>query len=86
MMANISVRGLDDLAIDKLRREAKKSGVSMNRYALDLLKQGLGFSQQKRHETWADLDHLAGTWTEEDADQFAQVTGQFREIDDELWK
>ncbi len=85
-MANISIRGLDEPAMDKLRREAKKAGVSMNRYALDLVKKGLGFGQQKRLEIWTDLDDLAGTWTDKDADEFDQATAQFREIDDELWR
>lgn len=32
-----------------------------------------------------DLDMLAGTWSEEDAMEFAQATAVFEKIDEDLW-
>ena len=33
-----------------------------------------------------DLDHLAGTWSEEDAAEFDKATEIFQQVDEELWK
>jgi hypothetical protein len=33
-----------------------------------------------------DLDFLAGTWTEADAEEFKSATADFDHIDAELWK
>ena len=33
-----------------------------------------------------DLDHLAGTWTKEEAAGFDKIVMSFRTIDPDLWK
>jgi len=33
-----------------------------------------------------DLDPLAGTWSEIEAEVFANVTAAFDKVDEELWK
>lgn len=35
---------------------------------------------------YTDLDHMIGTWTEEEVDEFMTNTKQFREIDRNLWQ
>jgi hypothetical protein len=35
---------------------------------------------------WTDLDHLAGTWSVEEADAFDRQRGTTRAIDAELWR
>lgn len=32
-----------------------------------------------------DLDHLAGTWSKEEADEFDEALAEQRRIDPELW-
>jgi hypothetical protein len=40
----------------------------------------------KQHNSpYHDLDHLAGTWTQEDEIKFIANTQQFTEIDQNLW-
>ncbi|MFL6193254.1 MAG: hypothetical protein ACJ75H_03730 [Thermoanaerobaculia bacterium] len=33
-----------------------------------------------------DLESLAGTWSEEDAEEFERVTEPLRQVDEELWR
>jgi hypothetical protein len=64
---------------EKLIAEAKRRGVSPETLAEDLLNQSL--SGQRFH----DLDFLAGTWTEADAQDFQNNTVAFETIDETLW-
>lgn len=85
-MPDLSIRGLDDETARRLKETARKKQVSVNRYALDLLRQGLGLARSHpRHEPYHDLDALAGTWTEEQAREFLSSIKAFEEVDEELW-
>jgi len=42
--------------------------------------------EKKQFKTYHDLDHLAGTWTEEEYTEFTNATADFGKIDEELWK
>jgi hypothetical protein len=33
-----------------------------------------------------DLDYLAGTWTDQDAEEFEQATSDFNKIEERLWR
>jgi hypothetical protein len=33
-----------------------------------------------------DLDYLAGTWTDKDAEEFEQATSDFNKIEERLWR
>lgn len=37
-------------------------------------------------EVYDDLDYLAGTWSDEEAEEFSKHTRDFNQIDEELWK
>ncbi len=80
-MANVLLRGLDDATLARLRSEARRRGVSVNRLIVETL--------ERRHagvkETFDDLDALAGAWSKAEADAFAAATAPFSEIDAALW-
>lgn len=86
-MANLSVRGLDERSLAALKRRAEQEKASVNTLVVRLIEQGLGIgrarSAPRRHD---DLDALAGTWAQRDADEFARSTAPFAEIDPRLWK
>ena len=88
-MAQLTIRGVDDNLQQLLRREAARRSQSINRYVLSLLRQATGMSnaaQAEPQEEFHDLDHLAGTWTEQESTEFeAQLAAQ-RGIDDDLWR
>jgi paraquat-inducible protein B len=87
MMNNLSIRGLDDKALAKLKKLAASEEASVNAVVLRLIEQGLGHKRAKptpqRHD---DLDALAGTWSKQDAKEFERVTAPFGKIETELWK
>jgi hypothetical protein len=86
-MAQLTVRGVGKKLHDALKREAKRRDVSVNRVVLLLLRESLGLSVKNTvfAETYHDLDHLAGTWTDEDADIFIKRLTDQRQIDEGLW-
>ena len=84
-MATMSIRGLDDQALYRLKSQAEHEGSSLNSLVLRLL-QGAGTPIEpgilKKYD---DLDALAGTWSDEEALAFERNTAAFAEVDAALW-
>jgi len=86
-VANLSVRGVDDEAMARIKASALRRGLSVNAYLVDLIRRDAGLgSGQTRRTAHTDLDHLAGTWSDEDAAAFAATQGDFETIDEYLWR
>ena len=68
-MNQLTVRGLDDELAERIRRLAKRDGTSLNRAALKLLRKGAGMADpaQKTDTVGASLDHLIGSWSDDEA-------------------
>jgi len=86
-MAQLTVRGVGKKLHDALKLEANRRGMSMNRVVLVLLREALGLSEKKENhdEIFHDLDHLAGTWSDKDAETFMKGVTDQRKIDEALW-
>lgn len=85
-MATMSIRGLDDQALAQLKSQAEQEGSSLNGLVLRLL-QGAGPSVSSGIlKKFNDLDALAGTWSDEEAQAFERNTAAFAEVDAALWK
>ncbi len=86
-MKQLTVREIEDGLHKALKREAKRKGVSINSYVLSLLKDTIGFidSNGQQKQVFSDLDHLAGTWSREEADEFDSALKEQRQIDGGLW-
>jgi len=85
-MSNISIRGLDEEVARALKKAAAQRGLSLNAYAVELLRRGAGFALPERSPEHHDLDALAGTWTPEEAREMEAQLGAFEQIDEELWR
>ena len=86
-MSNLSVRGVDDTAVSKLKDEAKSRGMSLNAYLVELIQRNAGVTAKGgRHRLNRDLDDLAGTWTREDAQDFDESQRAFETVDEDLWR
>lgn len=85
-MSSLNIRGLDEETAARLKEAARSRGVSVNRLAVELLRRGVGLAPHRRAEGHHDLDHLAGTWTAEEAEEFASALAAFEQIDEELWR
>jgi hypothetical protein len=86
-MATLSIRGLDEETARLLKDAAQKAGSSVNAQVLELIRRGLGLGEGRgRAGRYRDLDHLAGTWSEEEAQEFEAATAAFEVVDEELWR
>jgi plasmid stability protein len=90
-VSTLIIRDLDDQLSAKLKREAKKRDLSVNRFLHQLIESALRSPQKGafEHECLRprnDSAKLAGNWTQVDYDEFMQVTKESREIDPEMWK
>ncbi|MQY76412.1 MAG: hypothetical protein GH155_02145 [Spirochaeta sp.] len=85
-MKSITIRGIDNRLQTELEKMAAKNEKSINKTILFLLKKALGIEDKIRFPTYNDLDHLAGTWSEQDEREFSLATEQFNKIDQDSWK
>ena len=66
-MANISLRGLDSPTLSRIKSNARRRGVSVNRLIVENLQRQYSGGGTE----FDDLDVLAGAWTKAEADAFA---------------
>lgn len=86
-MATLSIRGLDDKVVARLKKRAQAEGQSVNGLVVRLLNDQTGaLPKQAAPRRYDDLDALIGIWTKAQADAFERATAPFREVDPELWK
>jgi predicted transcriptional regulator len=85
-MANLTLRGLDEELRKRLERAAEERKQSLNATAISLLRESLGLTTPPIHKSYDDLDHLAGTWSAEEAAEFDRAMEDFERVDSELWK
>ena len=85
-LKTISLRGIDEELAESLKKTAEKTGGSINKTVLEILRKSLGLSSKKRERVFHDLDDLAGTWSDDDWEQFKKATRHFAGIDKDLWK
>ena len=87
MSASIMIEDLDATILARLEAEARRRGVTPSVIARDALLRGLrrcdDESGERQHH---DLDALAGTWTDAEADEFLQASADFSRTDPDLWK
>ena len=86
-MASMSIRGLDGQTLARLKQQAEQEGSSLNGLVLRLLRGSAPASPSSNSlRKFDDLDALAGTWSEEDAQNFERHTSAFAEVDPALWQ
>lgn len=81
-MKAITLRNIPPDLAEALKREKRRRGQSLNRTAIDLLKQSLGVGAPRSN----GLANLAGGWSDERAWDFERVLAPFGEIDPEMWR
>ena len=86
-MKAITLRNLPPEIACAVQRRAKQKKTSVNKAVIELLEESVGtrehiFAPVRHH----DLDHLAGTWSENEAAAFETLLTKQRRIDPELWE
>ncbi len=85
-MKTVTIRGCDIELSEKLKVTAQKQGKSINQLTIELLKAGLGISEEKKYSCkFDDLDDLFGRWSNEEFEIINEKIGRERQIDEELW-
>lgn len=46
----------------------------------------MGIEKKKRNMVHNELEHLAGTWSAQDAVEFESVTAVFQKVDEHMWR
>ena len=87
-MNQITVRGFDDELSARLRRLAKREGLSLNQAALRLLRRGAGLTEGsgQADTVGESFDQLIGSWTQADADEMEAALEEFETIDEAAWR
>lgn len=83
---NFNLRGISPKMMLYLKQQAQKKHTSVNSLILRYIEQGVGIQKTSKRKLYHDLDHLAGTWTNQDVKLFEENTKAFEQIDEELWK
>jgi hypothetical protein len=82
MPITIHLDNLEPASVTWIEDEAERRGVTVEQVALELVQRGIKLFQL---ETYHELDDLAGTWSNEEADAFLKAVAPFEQVDEELW-
>jgi hypothetical protein len=86
-MKAITLRNLPPKLAEVLQQESTATGLSLNRTVIRLLEKGADLDPAPRKpRVYHDLDHLAGSWSEDEEAQFAAELARQRQIDPEPWR
>ncbi len=86
-MNQLTIRGFDKKFEHEIRNLAERENISLNKAVLRILDRGMRSTDTDSREIVIGpaLDHLAGTWTEDEARMMDEVEKDFERIDSELW-
>ena len=85
-MKAVTIRGVDPELADKLKETAKKQGMSVNQFTIELIRESLGLKKKKKYSReYDDLDELFGRWDEDEFQRIESKFSQERSIDPEIW-
>jgi hypothetical protein len=83
-MRHLSIRHVPAELASALEDEKRRRGTSLNQVVLDLLSQAVGLGTTRRRSN--GLGRYAGTWTQEEFEEFEKAIEDFEQIDEELWR
>lgn len=87
MGTSITIDNLDIEVLKRLQAEADRRGVDIGVVVNEVLKCSLAPTAKPsaaclHHE----LDELAGSWSDAEADAFLATVADFRRVDEDMWK
>jgi hypothetical protein len=83
-MKAITLRKIPEDVARLIQREASESGLSLNKTVIRLLRERIE-TENGGPLVHHDLDHLAGSWSPQEAAEFERALTEMRSIDAELW-
>ena len=87
-MNQLTIRGFDEELASRIRELARREEISLNRAVLRLLRRGAGLGEGNRDaDTVGDsLDHLIGTWTEDELSEMDRALEDLSRVDEAKWR
>ena len=89
MLEELKLKDIDHNMVERLKVKAHTRGLDLNTFVIEILKRAVSADVDidgHQKEVYDDLDYLAGTWSDEEAEEFSKHTRSFNQIDEELWK
>jgi len=83
-MSQLTIRNLPPEIDEAIRRRARERNISIDQSITELLSEAIGMP--KSAATRRDLSDLAGTWSDEQAQEFEEALRRQRGIDEEIWQ
>lgn len=83
-MKTITLRNIPVELATALEAEKRRRGLSLNRTVLLLIQEAIGIAGTNRRSN--GLHKLAGTWSEDEFQNFEKDTAPFQEIDLDIWR
>jgi hypothetical protein len=86
-LRQLTIRGFEPRLEHRIRQIARAEGLSLNRAVMKLLRRGAGLGDvdATRDVVGDSLDHLIGTWSEEEGREFEEAVRDLTEVDPSLW-
>ncbi|MDD5673094.1 MAG: hypothetical protein PHC61_02935 [Chitinivibrionales bacterium] len=85
-MSQLTLRQIPRRVEQKLRFNARRSGLSLNKTAVSLLTRALGMEETQHGERKRDLSRFSGAMSNAQLKEFKSNTRSFETVDKELWK
>ena len=87
-LRQLTVRGFGDEVERRVRALARTEGISLNEAVLRLLRRGAGLhSDRSSADVVGDsLDHLGGTWSEDELRAFEEAVRPTEQVDAVFWE
>jgi hypothetical protein len=82
-MKAITLRDIPGPLARKIEERSKRRGTSLNKTVIEMLEES---TSPSKPTVYHDLDDLAGTWTQEEAEEFDRRLQEIRTIDPEMWQ
>lgn len=82
-MKQFTLRSIPPNVEQMLRVTARKRGKSINKVAIELLRESLHVPESESRKR--SIRHLAGGWSAADAHAFEKNTALFEKVDREVW-
>lgn len=82
----ITLEHLDKALVAWIEEEARQTGASLEAVVSRLITRGIEMEREKLPPRPDDLDSLAGTWSDEETEEFLRITSDFNKIDEDMWR
>ncbi|OGR96755.1 MAG: hypothetical protein A2V88_15535 [Elusimicrobia bacterium RBG_16_66_12] len=84
-MKSITIHDMDSVLAARLQRQARESGLSLNKAIKKLLAAALGVAPAGAIDRRRDFEGLCGVWSKQEAKAFQKAVREFERVDSEDW-